>query len=228
MRAQATSVAARYADAQRWWIASQLVARNPDLQMHLQVDLIDGEALVLTMPNTTTMPAEIGARLRIVLDRQGVKLIAPVVFAPLLWAEVLSFATPLEAVFRIETSLGLTPLVSQDQALPSRPLAYTVLALLLAARVHDTDGWDVRSLNPQLLGVDDWGPADLTSFPSLTEAMINVFELEVARGIVPAACPVGCFTEASRQRLRSMRLAEFMSMASRSRCGRSITTMDAT
>jgi hypothetical protein len=187
LRAQATPIASRYADPQRWWIASQLVARNPDLRLHLQVDLIDGEALVLTLTESATIPLETRIGLRIVLDEQGVKLVAPALFEPLLWAEVLSFTSPLEAVKRIEASLGLLPFGAQEERLPARPLSYTILALLLAARANDHEGWYVRSLHPELLGVDDWGPTNLKEFPTLTDHLVNMFELDIARQIEPQA-----------------------------------------
>lgn len=187
MRAQATPVASRYADPQRWWIASQLVARNPNLRLQLQVDLIDGEALVLTLTDSTIIPLETRIGLRIVLDGQGVKLVAPALFEPLPWANVLSFTDPLEAVKRIEASLGLVPFGAQEEKLPAGPLTYTILALLLAARMNDHENWYVRSLHPELLGVDEWGPTDLTEFPTLADHLLKMFELDIAREIEPQA-----------------------------------------
>lgn len=189
MRAQPNAVAHRFVQVQVWWIVAQLVARNPDLSLHEQVDLVDGQALVLSLPESSVIPLEVRSRLRVVFDSEGVKLVAPVVFQTLTWAEVFAFSDPLEAVRRIENSIGLTPTESSASALSSRSLTYTIIALLLAGRVNCNNLWQVRSVVPELLGVDEWGLTDLSSFPILEEHVLAHFELDVLHGVQPIVPP---------------------------------------
>lgn len=189
MRAQPTEVANRFVQVQAWWIVARLVARNPDLSLHQQVDIVDGQALVLCLPESPVVPLEVRSRLRVVFDSEGVKLVAPVVFQTLTWAEVFSFSNPLEAVRRVEASLGLVPVHTVGYELTSRALTYMVVALLLAGRVNEPEPLQVRSIVPELLGVDEWGLTDLSSFPSLEGYVLARFELDVLRGIQPTVPP---------------------------------------
>ena len=153
----------RYVQAQAWWVGSQLVSRNPEVRLTQQVDLIDGESLVLDVTDHPDLDRRARKRLKIVLNMSsGVQTITAGEFSALSW--------------RIEGVMGLTPEPEPPYPKSARALVFTVLALFLAARVNDAKPWHVRSLNPLTLGVDDWAPADLSLFPVLERRLIKNFE----------------------------------------------------
>lgn len=180
-------VAHRFARPQAWWIISQLVRRTPEFRLHQSVDFLDGEALVLTLADSATIPPEDRNRVRVVFGGEGVTVITSTDTGTMPWDKALTAQDPLDVVRGVEIGLGLTPVTG----VPPREtsdivLAYTVIALVLAARVHDQHLWQVRSVAPVLLGVDGWGLNDLSMFPVLERNLMARFELDVLRGIRPA------------------------------------------
>lgn len=180
-------VAFRFRQQQTWWIISQLVRRTPEFRLHQSVDFLDGEMLVLTLASSATFSPEECNRIRVAFGREGVTVVTPTETGTMPWDKALAAQGSLDVVRGIEIGLGLTPAIrSPKREISDVDLAYTVLALLLAARVHDRHPWQVRSVAPVLLGLDDWGLADLSMFPVLERNLMARFELDVLRGIRPA------------------------------------------
>lgn len=187
MRADQDLAAYRFTQLQAWWVISQLVSRTPEFRLHQQVDFLDGEALVLTLADSATIPPEDRDQVRVVFGREGVTVITSTATGTMPWSKALTAQEPLDVVRGVEIGLGLTPATRAPRRETSDiVLAYTVIALLLAARVHDRHPWQVRSLAPVLLGVDDWGLSDLSAFPALERHLMARFELDVLRGVRPA------------------------------------------
>ncbi|TFC71611.1 hypothetical protein E3O54_00305 [Cryobacterium sp. TMT2-4] len=150
--------------------------------MTQQVDLIDGESLVLDVTDHPDLDRRARKRLKIVLSMSnGVQTITAGEFSALSWLEAMALSDPLELVKRIEGVMGLTPEPEPLCPKSARALVFTVLALFLAARVNDAKPWHVRSLNPLTLGVDDWVPTDLSRFPVLEHRLIEEFESAAVR-----------------------------------------------
>lgn len=167
----------RYVQAQAWWVASQLVSRNPEVRLIQQVDVMDGESLLLDVTDHPDLISEVRKRLKIVLNMgRGVETIAANEFSTLSWLEALAISDPLELVMRIEGIMGLTPEPASAYPKSARALVFTVLAFFLTARLNDAKPWHVRSLNPTNLGVDDWVPTDLSLFPALERRLMQEFD----------------------------------------------------
>lgn len=187
MRADRDMVAYRFAQPQAWWAISQLVSRTPEFRLHQQVDFLDGEALVLELTDSTTIPLEVRNQIRVVFGGKGVTVIAPTETGTMPWEKALTAQGSLDVVRGVEIGLGLTPTTGIPRYAKSNiVLVYTVIALLLAARVHDRHLWQVRSLAPVLLGVDGWGLTDLSALPTLERYVMARFELDALRGVQPA------------------------------------------
>lgn len=190
MREGEALVAHRFVTAQTWGVISQLVARNSRLRLHQQVDFIDGESLVLELTDSPTIPLEVRNRMRVVFDRAGVTVILPTQTGTMLWGKALTAPNSIDIVRGIETGLGLTPITGRPRyKIKDRALAYTMLGLLLAARLHDRQQWHVRSLVPELFGVEDWALADLSTLPTLERQVFAHAELDIVRGIQPVIRP---------------------------------------
>lgn len=190
MRADQSLVAHRFVLSQAWWVISQLVARTHALRLHQQVDFSDGDALILELADSMTIPLEIRSRSRVVFGKSGVTVITPTQTGTMPWEKALTAPRPIDVVRGIEIGLGLTPVTGEPRhAMPDRILAYTVIALLLAARVHDHHQWQVRSLTPVQFGIDDWALADLSILPTLEERVFAQAELDMLHGTRPVMQP---------------------------------------
>lgn len=190
MRADQALVAHRFVLPQAWWVVSQLVARTDELRLHQQVDFVDGDALILELEDSMTIPSEIRSQMRVVFDKTGVTVITPTQTGTMPWEKALIAPSPMDVIRGVEIGLGLTPVTGEPRhAVPDRILAYTVIALLLAARVHDRHQWQVRSLTPVQFGIDDWALADLSVLPTLEERVFAQAELDMLRGIQPVMQP---------------------------------------
>lgn len=161
----------RFAIAQSWWIASELVRRHPELITHEMHPGGIYDVLRVTSP-PSVWP-------RVMLNRPGTVQVhyedhdAHVVGD---WAHVLAASTPHTVVKELE---GATGWGSPESAPPTTPrsLAYRFLATALTMLVNDRHAWDARSefddddyLNEPNAGFVDTFPAvieDLRSTPRL-------------------------------------------------------------
>lgn len=145
----------RFAIAQSWWIASELVRRHPELmvyEMHPgggQYDVL----CVATPDQFTPNPSRLAPR--VMLNRVGTIQIHRGVHSEIVasWISVLEAVSPHEIVKEIEVRTGwgsppTAPLTTE------RAIGYRFFAAALAMMINDRHPWDVRS---ESLDSSDWG-----------------------------------------------------------------------
>lgn len=137
----------RIVNAQSWWLASELVRRNPSLAAY-ETHPGDGMYDVLCVTTPETMSAEWSSPEHsqpiTMLNRAGTVQIhlgqkVPMTFA---WSEVLTAPDPHALIKRIETVAGWQPRLPAITA--KRALAYRFMATLLTLTQNARIRWDVR------------------------------------------------------------------------------------
>ncbi len=145
----------RFVIAQSWWVAAELVRRNPALVLR-QTSRSFGEhddSLALFLPSFSAKVALIE------LDRDGsMQVIGPTggsVVESIAWADCFARSDPSWAVKRLERAAGLAG--AAPQIIDPAALAYGFIACVLTGLVNDSHTWDCRS---ELLDTEeDLGPA---------------------------------------------------------------------
>lgn len=137
----------RIVNAQSWWLASELVRRNPSLAVY-ETHPGDGmyDVLCVTTPDTMSAewPSPEHSQPIAMLNRAGTVQVhlgqkVPMTFA---WDEVLSAPDPHALIKRIETVAGWQPRLPATTA--ERALAYRFMATLLTLTQNARIRWDVR------------------------------------------------------------------------------------
>lgn len=137
----------RIVNAQSWWLASELVRRNPSLAAY-ETHPGDGMYDVLCVTTPGTMSAEWSSPAHsqpiAMLNRAGTIQVhfgqkVPMTFA---WDEVLTAPDPHALIKRIETVAGWQPRLPATTA--DRALAYRFMATLLTLTQNARIRWDVR------------------------------------------------------------------------------------
>ncbi|WP_442574867.1 TY-Chap2 family putative peptide chaperone [Microbacterium sp. F51-2R] len=145
----------RFAVAQSWWIASELVRRHPELmiyEMHPgggQYDVLCVAAPDQFTPNPSNLTH------RVMLNRAGTIQIHRGGHSEVVanWISVLEAAGPHEIVKDIEARTGWgSP--SSSPATTERAIGYRFFAAALAMLINDRHPWDVRS---ESLDSSAWG-----------------------------------------------------------------------
>jgi len=138
-------VAGRYKLASYWWLASELVRRNPQLEL-LETYPMDGFYDCLSLFGA-------GSRgpVHIDLNRLGSVHVHPDYIHFIEIGELVSQENPHDAVKRIEGVAGLTPAVKAP-ASSARVVTLRVIAALMNFVVNDRAQWDVRMLAPYSSG----------------------------------------------------------------------------
>ncbi|WP_349426551.1 hypothetical protein [Microbacterium sp. LWS13-1.2] len=145
----------RFAIAQSWWIASELVRRHPELmvyEMHPGGGQYD--VLCVATPDQFTPDPRIVAP-RVMLNRAGTIQIHRGGQSEIVanWISVLEAAGPHEIVKDIEARAGWgSP--SSSPSTTERAIGYRFFAAALAMLINDRRPWDVRS---ESLDSSEWG-----------------------------------------------------------------------
>lgn len=138
-------VADRYKIASYWWLASELVRRNPKLELS-ETHPVDGFYDCLSLFGG-------GSRgpVHIDLNRLGSVHVHPDHIHFIEVRELLSLADPHEAVKKIEEVAGLMPTI-KSPASSARVITLRVMAALMNFLVNDRAPWDLRMLTPDSSG----------------------------------------------------------------------------
>lgn len=145
----------RFAIAQSWWIASELVRRHPELmvyEMHPGGGQYD--VLCVATPDQFTQNTRNLAP-RVMLNRAGTIQIHRGGHSEIVanWTSVLEAAGPHDIVKVIETRTGWGP-PSSSPTTTERAIGYRFFAAALAMLINDRHPWDVRC---ESLDSSDWG-----------------------------------------------------------------------
>ncbi len=136
---QGWTPASRWIISQSWWIASELIRRNPDLRL-IETHPGGGQYDCLSVLHGGRDPVT-----KIDLNRNGsLHVPASVGFAPLVWQETIAEENSHATVKALERAAGLNPMNPPPPSSPAA-LSYRVVARVLASLVNDRDSWDVRS-----------------------------------------------------------------------------------
>jgi hypothetical protein len=162
--------ARRFVLAQSWWIASEIVRRDPKLliiETHPGNGMYD--CLSLIRRTDTETPTLID------LNREGrVHVHAAETFEPITWAGAFAARGGHDIVHALEKAAGLTPAAKAPPTGP-RVLTYRLIARILASLVDDRHQWDARNGQLDSSGMDatnDHRP-ELLRFPSVVEALCD-------------------------------------------------------
>ena len=135
----------RYKLAGYWWVAGEIVRRNPALELEETYPL-DGFYDCLTIHGESN-----GRPVHIDLNRNGSIHVHPEHIGLVQAAELLTQVEPHTVVKRIEAAAGLTP-GSTAPSSTGRTLVHRILARALHQLVVDKGIWDVRALTSQPRG----------------------------------------------------------------------------
>lgn len=136
--------APRFVVAQSWWIASELVRRNPALQL-IETHPGGGQYDCLSLFTDTRDPQKI-----VDLNRAGgIHVFLPggqfdETAKPITWPGVMHAQGAHDIVKRIETAARLH-VPKPTPATGAAAISYRVIARVLATLVNDRDPWDVRN-----------------------------------------------------------------------------------
>lgn len=161
--------ARRFVIAQSWWIASEIVRRNPTLlliETHPGGGQYDCLSLIRrTSTETTTL---------IDLNRAGSLHVhhGPSGHMTLTWQEALAADGGHDVVRHLEKAAGLDPAPKAPATSP-RVLTYRILARILTSLVDDRHVWDARNCQLDSSGMDAIATrqAELLQFPSVIESL---------------------------------------------------------
>jgi hypothetical protein len=134
-------MAARYYSPTYWWIATELIRRNPQLEL-VETFPLDGFYDCLTVYGETN-----GTPIHIDLNRYGSIHVHPGHIGLISGSEVIAHASAHWAVKQIERVAGLNP---SDTAPASsvRIITLRILARVLNYLVNDRSQWAIRSMTP--------------------------------------------------------------------------------
>jgi hypothetical protein len=138
-------VAGRFKLASYWWLASELVRRNPKLELR-ETYPMDGFYDCLSLFGD-------GSRgpVHIDLNRLGSVHVHPDHVPFIEVGELVSQENPHEAIKRLEEVAGLTPAIKAP-ASSARVVTLRVMAALMNFLVNDRARWDLRMLAPESSG----------------------------------------------------------------------------
>lgn len=150
----------RFVTAQSWWIATELVRRNPQLRI-LEWHPGGGQYDALGILDLSL------EKVTISLNRRGgrIHLVESADFEPIEWSDV--FSSPQHSIVdRIEKGGGLTP-PAQTPPTARHTLTYRIIATILAQMVNSKSMWDARSAFVDTSGYGS-GPIEsiFDNFPS--------------------------------------------------------------
>ncbi len=180
-----TTPSPRFVLSQSWWIAAELVRRNPNLMIH-EMHPVGGSYDVLGL---FTLPME-ACKSPVMLNRSGSIQVrrddgqhgdAKVVRVAS-WNDVMTVESPHDIVKVLEQVSG-RPLDGNAPPSTPRALAYRFIATALAVAVNDRHLWDAR--NEFIDSSGDWWPGDpetngyLTEFPQVREDYRSTPVLEI-------------------------------------------------
>lgn len=162
-------LASRFVIAASWWVASELVRRNPRLEL-IETHPGGGQYDCLSL-----VEAADGSWATLIdLNRAGSMHVQRVVggrpFAPLSWDSAHRSDDAHDAVRQLEAAAGLTPPQPAPATGPAA-LTYRVVARLLAAMVNDRRRWDVRNEQHDTSGWEGGPNNYLDAFPQLAAAV---------------------------------------------------------
>lgn len=162
-------VAHRFVIASSWWVASELVRRNPDLRLietHPGGGQYDCLSVVRRVAGSWTTLID--------LNRAGSmhvhQIAADQAFEPLTWDSTFRNDDAHDAVKRLEAAAGLAP------PKPSPPtgaaaVTFRVIARLLAGTVNDRRQWDVRNEQQDTSGGEYGRGNYVDALPQLADAL---------------------------------------------------------
>ncbi|GAA3917678.1 hypothetical protein [Microbacterium invictum] len=164
--------ATRIALAQSWWIASELVRRQPQLlayEMHPGGGQYD--VLCVTDPASFSPHLASGDLPRVMLNRNGTLQVHQGAKAEVVatWIQALESPTPYSIVKDLERRAGWPP-PQTTPATTKRALAYRLFASALTMTLNDRFRWDVRS---EFLDTSEYGAPRagyLAAFPVAVES----------------------------------------------------------
>lgn len=137
--------ATRFIRAQRWWIASELVSRHPDLfvvETKAGGGIFDCFSLVRPQGDGMELFAELVSNGRIHSATNPDH-------EPVTWRQTMDAPDGLDTVRALEKATGLgEPTIVSSTA--GKVLTYRVLARVLGSLVNDRHAWDAR------YGMEDW------------------------------------------------------------------------
>ncbi|MGO4534929.1 TY-Chap2 family putative peptide chaperone [Leifsonia sp. 2MCAF36] len=138
-------VASRYKLASYWWLASELVRRNPKLELR-ETYPMDGFYDCLSLFGD-------GSRgpVHIDFNRLGSVHVHPDHIHFMEISELVSRENPHDAIKRIEGVAGLTPAIKAPTS-SARVVTLRVMAALMNFLVNDRARWDLRMLAPDASG----------------------------------------------------------------------------
>jgi hypothetical protein len=160
--------ARRFVLAQSWWIASEIVRRNPKLLL-IETHPGGGQYDCLSLIQRTAA----GTDTLIDLNRAGsLHVHGSASYMPITWAGAFAARGGHDIVHALEKAAGLTPAAKAPPTGP-RVLTYRLIARILASLVDDRHQWDARNGQLDSSGMDatnDHRP-ELLRFPSVVEAL---------------------------------------------------------
>lgn len=160
--------ARRFVLAQSWWIASEIVRRNPALlliETHPGGGQYDCLSLIRRTPSATTTLIDLNrtgrAHVHVTDD-----------FKPIPWTEAIAASGGHDVVHSLEQAAGLNP-PAKAQPTGPRVLTFRVIARVLASLVDDRHEWDARNVQLDSSGMDamDSHRPELLQFPTVVEAL---------------------------------------------------------
>jgi hypothetical protein len=171
-----TVPADRYVAAQAWWIASEVVRRNPSLRIAETSHDEVGSSLAIYDP------ANSEAR-QFLLNRVAGCNIVGDPLSHIGWDEIFEASSPHDIVKRVEDGLMLAP-SSPAPPTDHATIVYRVIARILSGVVNDRHSWMVRGQRPEDPSVHEsltWA-GDVTRFPSVNRLHIRWFEYDALEG----------------------------------------------
>lgn len=160
----------RFAIAQSWWLASELVRRHPHLiayEMHPGGGMYD--VLCVTDPRAAVVDQ---ATPSIMLNRVGTIQVHAHgdTFMIGTWADVLEANSPHVMVKELEAAIGLTAPAKSPASTP-RALAYRFFATVLNTTINDRHHWDVRCEYSDTSGYGGGRDGYLKKFPAIEQVL---------------------------------------------------------
>lgn len=160
----------RFARAQSWWIASELVQRHPDLLIH-EMHPAGGTYDVLCVTSPEQLSPEHGGQSvapRVMLNRAGTVQVHFRGDTHMVgdWHRVMAAPTPHSIVKELEALTGWGSPVTAPPTTP-RTIAYRFLATALSMLINDRWAWDARNEFVDSAGYHSGDPNGYTStFPA--------------------------------------------------------------
>lgn len=153
--------ARRFVLAQSWWIASEVVRRQPHLRI-VETQPGGGQYDCLTVydPGRDNRPL-------LDLNRNGTMHAHVSGFDSLEWSEAIAAANAHDVVRKLERATGFTATAKAPASGPA-VLTYRVFARVLTSMVDDRHAWDARNGRIDSVGTQR---AEMESFPTVVEGL---------------------------------------------------------